>query len=99
MAAWAGPSSCSAFVCQFLCVSGCDSKKKTAVVKRKVAALDERQKVSQKEVPPLFRDVTRESGIDFIHVTGREGTYFFPEIMVGGAHSWTSTMTETWISI
>ena len=53
-------------------------------MKRKVAALDERQKVPQKEVAPLFRDVTKEIGIDFIHVTGREGTYFFPEIMVGG---------------
>jgi hypothetical protein len=63
---------------------GCGTKKKTTVVKRKVAAVDNQQVVAQQELPPIFRDVTKEVGIDFMHVTGREGTYFFPEIMVGG---------------
>ena len=32
----------------------------------------------------MLREVSAERGIDFVHVTGREGTYFFPEIMIGG---------------
>jgi hypothetical protein len=65
-------------------VGGCKAKQETEVVKRKVASLDRKQDPNRREVPPMFRDVTEEVGIDFIHVTGREGTYFFPEIMVGG---------------
>ncbi len=65
-------------------LGGCGPKQKPAVAKRKVAALTKRQEPPRQEVPPLFREVTRELGLDFIHVTGREGTYFFPEIMVGG---------------
>lgn len=32
-----------------------------------------------------FRDVTDEVGIDFTHVAGAEGDYYFPEIMGAGA--------------
>lgn len=31
-----------------------------------------------------FRDVTAEVGVDFVHVAGDEGNYYFPEIMGAG---------------
>ena len=33
---------------------------------------------------PIFRDVTEEVGVDFVHVTGATGQYYFPEIMGAG---------------
>ena len=35
-------------------------------------------------VPPMLREVSDELGLDFIHIIGNTGTYFFPEIMIGG---------------
>ena len=35
-------------------------------------------------VAPMFREVSSEVGIDFVHVTGRPGTHFLPEVMIGG---------------
>ncbi len=34
---------------------------------------------------PVFEEVTRQLGIDFLHQAGRPGSYFFPEIMSAGA--------------
>ena len=33
---------------------------------------------------PWFTEVGREAGLDFVHQTGREGEFWFPEIMGGG---------------
>jgi hypothetical protein len=35
--------------------------------------------------PPWFRDVTEESGIDFVHDAGPTGQYFLPQLMGSGA--------------
>lgn len=35
--------------------------------------------------PPLLREASSELGLDFMHVAGRSGTFYFPEIMIGGA--------------
>ena len=48
----------------------------------------------------MLRDVAAERGVDFLHVAGREGTYFLPESMLGGGAFWittsTGTSTSTW---
>tara|TARA_R110002126_G_scaffold6119_18_gene32324 strand:- start:10873 stop:12633 length:1761 start_codon:yes stop_codon:yes gene_type:complete len=38
----------------------------------------------QDEAKPWFEDVTAAAGVDFVHVTGARGKYWFPEIMGGG---------------
>ena len=35
--------------------------------------------------PPWFRDVTAESGVDFVHDAGPTGTFFLPQIIGSGA--------------
>ncbi|HTU89199.1 MAG TPA: VCBS repeat-containing protein [Gemmataceae bacterium] len=35
--------------------------------------------------PPWFRDVTAESGVDFLHDAGPTGTFFLPQIVGSGA--------------
>src|ERR1700737_1281980 len=35
--------------------------------------------------PPLFRDVTEECGLRFVHDAGPTGDYFMPQIMGSGA--------------
>ncbi len=35
--------------------------------------------------PPLFEEVEDSLGLDFVHDPGTPGTWFYPEIMVGGA--------------
>jgi hypothetical protein len=35
--------------------------------------------------PPWFTDVTRETGLDFVHDPGPTGSYFMPQIMGSGA--------------
>src|SRR5262249_7317761 len=35
--------------------------------------------------PPWFTDVTRETGLDFVHDPGPTGSYFLPQIMGSGA--------------
>jgi hypothetical protein len=35
--------------------------------------------------PPWFRDITVESGVDFVHDAGPTGTYFMPQIVGSGA--------------
>jgi hypothetical protein len=37
------------------------------------------------ELPPWFRDVTAESGLDFKHDAGPTGTFFLPQIVGSGA--------------
>ena len=34
---------------------------------------------------PIFRDVAREAGLDFVHVNGASDDKFLPEIIGGGA--------------
>ncbi len=34
--------------------------------------------------PPWFEDVTLASGVDFVHTSGNEDRFWFPEIMTGG---------------
>ena len=36
------------------------------------------------QVPLMLKEVSAELGLNFIHITGRDGTFFFPEIMIGG---------------
>ncbi|MHB8863893.1 MAG: CRTAC1 family protein [Pirellulaceae bacterium] len=36
-------------------------------------------------LPPLFEEVEDSLKLDFVHDPGRPGTWFYPEIMVGGA--------------
>jgi enediyne biosynthesis protein E4 len=35
--------------------------------------------------PPLFEEIQRQVGLDFVHDPGTPGTWFYPEIMVMGA--------------
>jgi hypothetical protein len=37
------------------------------------------------DAPPWFVDITRESGLDFVHDAGPTGSYFMPQIMGSGA--------------
>jgi hypothetical protein len=36
------------------------------------------------KIPPVFEDVTADSGVDFLHWCGDGGKYFFPEVMGSG---------------
>ncbi len=40
---------------------------------------------SSAAVEPIFRDVALASGIDFVHANGATGSFFYPELMQGGA--------------
>ncbi|MGH7202238.1 MAG: FG-GAP repeat domain-containing protein, partial [Planctomycetaceae bacterium] len=51
---------------------------------RPVPSTDQERVPTAPDAPPLFTDVTAEAGIEFLHVTGRRGRYFFPDVMAPG---------------
>ncbi len=73
---WAGPKTGPLLVLAVLAADGCDRSTPQDV---------EPARGSEQVVEnPIFRDVTHEVGVQFIHFTGATGQYYFPEIMGAG---------------
>jgi hypothetical protein len=58
-----------------------------------------RQPVQPQNAPlPIFRDVAREAGVDFIHVNGASDEKFLPEI-IGGAALFLDFDNDGWLDV
>jgi len=43
-----------------------------------------KQQVTEKKLPEIFTDITKQSGLNFVHEPGVDGTYFMPESLGSG---------------